>query len=267
MPKLIYTLFMKVVTMDRKNLLIAGSLAGGLIVVIIVLVIGVFIIIPSIANNLTSNSNENLTRETNENTVTFDNSTHEATAKSIARLDRGAVGFYTWYTVNASLTSDGKYWIVNMHGRGYEWVVTVDAKTLMSKKNGGYGGFWDSGSSFDEWISFDELKARYIAEIQSKSTEEVGKPHKITMNGKEIWEVPVYGWGYDIDPELVGYVYVDVATGKSKKVYSGIFNELYSKVLNTFTWTDGWLTLKEVDKGSKYHWTQNQDALRDLYPE
>jgi len=255
--------------MDKKNLLIAGSLAGGLIVLILILVIGTFIIIPTVADisNVTSDSDENLTRETYESTVFFDNSTPEATAKSIARLDRGRVGFYDRYTINASSTSDGKYWIVNMDG----WIITVDAKTLMSKKSGYYGGFWDSGRPLNEWISFDELKARYIAEIQSQSTEEVSKPQKITRDGKEIWEVPVYGWGNDIDPELVGYVYVDVATGKSKKVYNDPFKEFWSNFWYALRGTDGWLTLKELD--AKLNSTYGspeipfRDALRDLYPE
>ena len=49
MSKDIYTLFMKVVTMDRRNLLIAGGLIGGIVVL---LVIGAFIIMPGVAEIL-----------------------------------------------------------------------------------------------------------------------------------------------------------------------------------------------------------------------
>jgi len=252
--------------MDRKNLLIAGGWAGGLIVIIIILVIGVFIIIPSITNNLTSNSDENLKSEPNENTVYFDNSTPEATAISIARLNEGMIGFHSGHKVNASLTSDGKYWIVDMDG----WVVTIDTKTWMSKQN-----MERVEGKEDIWRSLDELKARYVAEIQSND-EEIGEPSKIVRDGKEIWKVPVYSqfkvdqMTYD-EEDLVGYVYVDLATGKSEKVYVGVFNKINALLFKDIKGIDGWLTLKELDAKINRTYGSPQmpfkDALRDLYLE
>lgn len=213
--------------MDKKNLLIAG----GLISIIIVLLSTGILIFPH-----STNAN-NLTTSTMKNDLTFDNSTSEAEAISIARLNEGKNGFDEFsddIAVNASLTPEGKYWIVKMCEAGYNsWIVKIDTKTLASTKSGGK-------DPVNTWRSFDELKVVYIAEIQStKSNGGIGRPIKITMEGKEIWKVPVYYY-HEYDPKQTEYVYVDAATGKSK-------NELYNDVFNEVAGTNGWLTLKEVD--------------------
>lgn len=152
-------------------------------------------------------------------------------------------------------------------------IVTVDAKTLMSKQNR------DIYQPANTWRSLDALKAKYIAEIQSKANEVDGEPSKVTMDGKEIWKVPVYNeWVLDHpgtyrDEEKVGYIYVDVTTGKSKKEGSDWIGTFISYI-NRITGTEGWKTLKEVDDA--YYITKGdgeqsirpfRDALRDLYPE
>ncbi len=246
MPKRIYTLFRKVVTMDRKNLLIAGGLIGA---IVILLIMGIFIfnIITDSANldDLTVISNS--TNLPAEKDIYFDNSTPEATAISIARLNEGMIGFDGFITTNASLTPDRKYWIVKMHNVydvGDELVVTVDAKTLMSRKKG-----W-LGIPVNPWRSMDELKAKYIAEIQSDQGIDIGTPSKVTLNGKTVWKVPFYN---DSWYRPYGYVYVDLTTGKSKFTYSN-------------GRTEGWKTLKEIDD-NMYDGTSFRNALRDLYPE
>lgn len=244
--------------MDKRNLLIASSLTC---IIIAIISIGIFIF--SNSTNAT-----NLTIDTTENSLTFDNSTPEATAISIARLNEGKNGFDEFsedMVANASLTPDGKYWIVKMREAGYNnWVVKVDAKTLASTKSGGK-------EPINTWRSLDELKAIYIAEIQStKSNCGVGIPTKVTREGKEIWKVPVYYY-HEYDLKQTEYVYVDVATGKSK-------NELYSDVFNEVAETNGWLTLKEVDNIANKIGDLRpmrgdlgpipfKDALRDLYSE
>jgi hypothetical protein len=238
--------------MDKKNLLMAGGLTG---VVIVLLSIGIFIF-------------PNSTNATTENSLIFDNSTPKAAAISIARLNEGKNGFDEFsedMVANASLTPDRKYWIIKMREAGYDgWVVKVDVKTLSSTKSGGK-------YPINTWRSFDELKAIYIAEIQStKSNGGVGIPTKITMDGKKIWKVPVYYY-HEYDPKRTECVYVDAATGKSK-------NELYSDVFNEISGTTGWLTLKEVDHivnkigdlrpmRGDLESVPFKDALRDLYPE
>ncbi|HEX3013477.1 MAG TPA: hypothetical protein VHO92_04285, partial [Methanobacterium sp.] len=210
----------------------------------------------------------NLTTNTTTNSLTFDNSTPEASAISIARLNEGKNGFDEFsedMVANASLTPDGKYWIVKMCEAGYNnWVVKVDAKTLASTKSGGK-------DPINTWRSFDELKAIYIAEIQStKSNGGAGRPTKLTMDGKEIWKVPIYYY-HEYDPKQTEYVYVDATTGKSK-------NELYSDVFNEVSGTKGWLTLKEVDDivnkigdlrpmRGDLKLIPFKNALRDLYPD
>ena len=245
--------------MDRKSLLIAGGLTC---IIIALAIIGIFIFPNSTyATNSTTNT-------TTENSLTFDNSTPEATAISIARLNEGKNGFDEFsddMVVNASLTPDGKYWIVKMREAGCDsWVVKVDAKTLASKKSGGK-------DPINTWRSFDELKAIYIAEIQStKSNGGVGRPTKVTRDGKEIWKVPVYYY-HEYDPKQTEYVYVDAETGKSK-------NELYSDVFNEVAGTNGWLTLKGVDNTvnkigdlrpmrGDLEPMSFKDALIGLYPE
>ncbi len=230
--------------MDRKNLLIAGVLIGGIISY------GVFIIMPGIAEIL---EDESLT------STYFNNSTPQATAVSIARLNLGSGGFEGDPIKSVHLTSDGKYWIVNMHVEGVKWAVTVDAKTWMSKKD---------GESFEgttnTWRSLDELKAEYIADIQkSRNDSNIGRPSKVAMDGKEIWRVPVYKYNYEHNKwEQAEYVYVDVATGKSKNTWGDFDKE---------AGTDSWLTLKQVDdtinKMGYPGLLPFRDALRDLYPE
>lgn len=261
MPKNIYTLFMKVVTMHKKNLLIAGGLIGAIVVLS---AIGFFIIIPAIVDTSTAISNSITDKACklieSIGVTTFDNSTPEATAVSIARLNLGEWGFNSATIKSVHLTSRGKYWIVEIYNSVYQDgfdVVTVDAKT------------WASKIEDKEWKSLDELKAVYIAEIQSDSL--LGKPHKITMEDKEIWKVPVSVYSQEND--WLGqdeYVYVDVATGKSKNTW-GEFNEAAG--------TGGWLTLKQVDDTiNKMQKEMDalagvtsepsfKDALRDLYPE
>ncbi|HEX3013478.1 MAG TPA: hypothetical protein VHO92_04290 [Methanobacterium sp.] len=224
--------------MERTNLLITSSLTG-----IIVLTIAAIILIPTITDISTASSNSITANEY----LLFNNSTPEAVAISIARLNSGKA-FNDGIVDNVSLTPDEKYWIVNLHIKE-KWNVTIDAKTLMSKEDDG------------EWKSLDELKATYIADIQSDSP--LGKPQKITMNSKVIWKIPVYHediYENGSSTHEVTYVYVDLKTGKSKSTW-GEFNRAAG--------TNGWLTLKEVD------YTSNKmilgppsgDALRDLYPE
>ncbi len=195
--------------------------------------------------------------EYNINKTYFDNSTPEAMAVSIARLNAGM--FYDEVTVNdVYLTDDGKYWLLSMDYDEGPYQVTVDAKTLMSKVNN------------KSWRSQDELKARYIAEIQARKSPGVGKPSKITMEGKEIWKVPVYYY-HESDPIITEYVYVDLKNGKSK-------NELYHHAFSNYTGKKPvWLSLKEVDaiidkieKANGYDYSDSRpfkDALRNLYPE
>lgn len=251
--------------MNKKNLLIAGVLTGAIIVL---LGIGISTS-PHSASATTSISNENLhdlnssakniideLNSANENSTneslpenfskdytTFNNSTHKLTAISIARLYQGVSGFYTSHTFNTALNHDKKYWIVKMDD---SMVVTVDAKTLMSKQNG------DLNQPANTWQSLDALKTQYIADIQKTGDETVVKPHKIDLNSKTIWKVPVYtitsSWQGGYDDKLVGYVYVDTATGKSKKLYSDVFYEIYCYIFSDAPGTDGWLTLKEVDE-------------------
>jgi hypothetical protein len=236
--------------MDRKKLLIAGSL---ICTIIIILSIGI-LIPPNSApiKNLTfiNSTNGSIT----ENGIIFNNSTPEATAISIARLNEGAAGFGegNGITTNASLTHDKRYWIINMHEAGYEdWIVTVDTKTLMSKKNGGME------KTVNTWRSLDELKANFIAEIHSGSGIDFDRPYKITLKGKTIWKILVYNIISD-RRELYGYIYVDLITGKSKNV------DLTGK-------TEGWKTLKEIDDSINAMYDVGpapfKDALRDLYPE
>jgi hypothetical protein len=235
--------------MIRKNLL----MACGLISVTLVLAIAAFIIFSTItdtsidaSNSITGNNNSD-----SDEYLSFDNSTPEATAISIARLCCGVGGFYTCHTFNTSLTIDGKYWIVKMDD---SMIVTVNAKTLMSKQNG------DLNQPANTWRSLNELKAQYIADIHSECLSEnarVGKPSKVTIDGKKIWKVPVYYYN-DVDHKITEYVYVDLVTGKSKNTWND-FNEL--------TWTKEWLTLKEMDDRSGLWPSPFKDALRNLYPE
>jgi hypothetical protein len=225
-----------------------GDKAGFIIGIILLFLIGVFIIIPSIMgtdDNSSINPSENLT---------FDNSTPKALAISIARLNEGSNGFEYVTVDSASLTSDGKYWIVNMNDGMDSWVVTVDVKTGMSKENNG------------KWRSLDELKAIYIADIQAYTANVgLGEPSKVNMDGKEIWKVPVH-YIHENNPEQVEYIYVDVATGKSRNDYDYDFDNNAPK-------PEDWFTLKEVDdiinKVSGLYGPQEtfKNVLRDLYPE
>lgn len=199
----------------------------------------------------------NVTTVDVNNFTYFDNSTPKSTVISIARLNMGIGGFEADPIKSVNLTSDGKYWIVETYDSFYKdnvVVMTIDAKTLMSKVENG------------EWKSLDELKALYIADIQSNCGP--GKPQKIIMNGKEVWKVQEYDYeGDSLDPQ-VEYVYVDVATGKSKNTW----NEF-----NKFAFKNGWLTLNDVDTTIKridqldpslgLSGPSFRDALRDLYPE
>jgi hypothetical protein len=235
--------------MDRKKLLTVGSLTCAILVIVSIGIIFYNLAPVKNLNSINSN-NSSLT----ENGLTFDNSTPEATAISIARLNEGASGFGdgNGITTNASLTHDKLYWIINMHEDGYEdWIVTVDTKTLMSKKNGGME------KSVNKWRSLDELKANFIAEIQSGSGINFDRPHKTTLEGKSVWKVPVYNI-ISNKRELYGYIYVDLTTGKSKNV------DLTGK-------TEGWKTLKEIDDSINEMYDVGsipfKDALRNLYPE
>ncbi|MGB9979279.1 hypothetical protein [Methanobacterium sp.] len=247
--------------MNKRNLLTSGNL----IVILLILVVAIFIffiITNPIVYDVPYSIGEDASYCGDEIYFTFDNSTPEATAVSIARLNEGMIGFgsnvlynsgYANYIKsNASLTSDKKYWIVNMQMDINKWVVTIDAKTLMSKKN---------GKSFEgtvnKWRSLDELKAKYIAELKTIAYGNltVGKPYNVTLDGKPIWKVPVYKKILKTyNGEIAGYVYVDIATGKSKGFLTGM---------------ERWSTLKEVDDaltkiGSPYS-PLFKDALRDLY--
>ena len=180
--------------MYRKNLMIIGSLTS---VIIVLLLIGIFIF----PNSTSADDSVVVPSAVDLNVMkdpTFDTSTPEATAISIARLNEGMDGFNWWMKANASLTPDRKYWIVNMYNENCEEqvrVVTVDAQTWMSRKNGSleYMGT-DRPNLLNTWRSLDELKAQYIAEIQmggGDGSSSVGRPQKITMDGKEIWKVPI----------------------------------------------------------------------------
>ena len=185
--------------MIRKTLLIAFILTG---IVIVILCISPFYIINS------DNTDNSMFMHDN---TTFNAKTPEEKAIFVARLNEGIIGFEWDTIINASLTFDGKYWIVNMHEAGYDdWTVTVDAETWMSKQNG-------STEPKNTWRSFDELKAGYIAELQSGANGGQGRPYKVTIDGKEIWKVPAYYY-HENDPKQVKYIYVDLATGKSKIV-------------------------------------------------
>lgn len=228
--------------MEKKNLLIAGILAG-----IIVVLIGIWpIIFP-----YSTSTDDSITAH--ENTI-FNSKTPEEKAIFVAKLNDGLFGFESDIVKSASLSPDKKYWIVTMEEAGdYGGVFTVDPKTLMSKQNDG------------EWRSFDELKASYIAEIQIRTYGDGGveRPYKTTIDGKEIWKVPVYIYKYNENSMQMQdeYVYVDLATGKSK-------NTAYE--FNEAAGTDNWLTLAEVDNTiNKIGYSKLlpfRDALRDIYP-
>ncbi len=86
------------------------------------------------------------------------------------------------------------------------------------------------------WRSLDELKAQYIAEIQICSgagSSSVGRPQKITREGKEVWKVPirvaVFKYSYTGNEIYTGknkteYVYVDVATEKVRTHRMNLMN-------------------------------------------
>lgn len=234
--------------MDKKKILVAG----GLISFVICLFFA-FMIISFSLNIISEIEGQKHFNSSSFSTTSFDNSTPEATAVSIARLNMG-LNFDQVTVKDVYLTSDGKYWIVNFRAGGIEpyLVVTIDSETLMSKVND------------DGWGSLDGLKAGYIAQIQS-----LGYPlrnaQKVTIEGKEIWKVPVVTEFENNGTEKTfKYIYVDVETGKSKNTLEH-FNEAAG--------TDGWLTLKEVDavinednmRPSKPK--PFRDVLRDLYPE
>ena len=229
--------------MDRKNLIIAGSLTG----IIIVLIIGIFTITPNILDNSADISN--LTDNSTEEPLIFDNSTPKSAAISTAKLYMAAPGPWEPYTItDTHLTSDKKYWIVKMDGEISDWIITVDTKTLMSK------------SSFDpKWKSLDELKAQYVAWLQLMYPGLwPGTPVEVTLNGENIWKVPIYENPTGNAPKLDGYVYFDPLTGKSKG-------------FDRDTGKEGQLmTLKELDNSenirSNYGYSF-KDALRNLYPE
>jgi len=261
--------------MNRKNLIIAG----GLGVIIILSVVGAFIILPGISeilkgystysDSIFNNSTPETTSQFAQGNAVFNSKTPEEKAIFIARLNEGTQGFryvegtneYFITVDNVSLTSDGKYWIVNMHDDGngefYNWAVTIDAKTLMSKGNGGFG------QPEGTWRSLDELVAAYIAQLESCAASDFidGRPSKITMDGKEVWKVHIH-YQHEYDPERYWYIYVDVVTGQSK-------NE--DDEFNKAAGTDGWLTLKDVDnvlkKGHNYGPVLFKEGLRDYYPE
>lgn len=244
--------------MDRNNLLIAS----GLICIVIFLIMGALIIVPGITD--TSTGENSTINSSSERYLSFNNSTPEATAISIARLNEGPIGFGTNIIANASLTSDEKYWIVKMNAEGYnDWVVTIDAKILMSKKNGGFE------ENINTLRSLDELKAKYIAILQTSTDTDsyVGRPYNITLDGKSIWKVPYYEDSKR--QKTIGYVYVDVATGKSKNERADYIGK-FTSYLNEVTGT-GWSTLKEVDeainKAGEPSAPPFRDALRSLYPD
>ncbi len=256
--------------MNRNNLLIFGCLIS-----IIIVIIGAFVIIPTIgisadiSNSTGNNSTNNIIASED---LPFDNSTPEVMAVSIAKLNFG-VYFNEISVTDVYLTDDGKYWKVDLYAEGKDpyTQVTINAKTLMSKRN-------DDGEG---WRSLDELKASYIADIQTNGPESIdsnGKPQKINMGGKEIWKVSTHYMDGD-GQECVAYVYVDLATGKSKNTLPS-----FNKFAGTDGWLTlkhGWLTLKEVDniinRGNKGDYPSNylvdlgpgpfRDALRDSYPE
>ena len=251
--------------MDRKNLLFWGGLTG-----VIILFVGCIFFTNSIINDTPYSISSDSSYCGDSMYFSFDNSTSRATAISIARLNEGMAGFGSnvlynsgygpYIRVNASLSSNKKYWIVHMSmGEPIEWVVTVDPKTGMSKKNGE-----SIEGTNNTWRSLDELKAKYIADLKTIAYKGlyIGKPSKITMDGKEIWKVPVYksdGQGTYLtykEEEKVGYVYVDLSTGKSKGFLLG---------------TESWSTLKEVDEALTKIGSPSsppfKDALRDLYSE
>lgn len=219
-------------------------IALGLIGIVLVFLIGAFIIVPAIMgadNNLYTNSSES---------SAFNNSTPEALAISIARLNEGSNGFEYDTVFSAFSTPGGDYCFVVVN----DGLVIVDTNTLMSKEN------------FGSWRSLDELKAIYIADIQAyKANVGLGEPSKVIMEGKEIWKVPVH-YIHENNPEQVEYIYVDVATGKSRNDYDYDFDNNASK-------PEDWFTLKEVDdiinKVSGLYGPQEtfKNVLRDLYPE
>lgn len=254
--------FRKLAIMDRKNLIIGGVLAG---IIIFLLGIWLFISINSV------NTDNSITLQ--ENAV-FNAKTPEEKAVFVARLNEGALGFahiegtnkYVITVTNVSLTPDGKYWVVNLHEHmnekddsdGYiKWIVTIDAKTLMSKSDDGYG-------EFSTWRSLDELAASYIAQIQTVGANGGSEIHKITMNGREVWKITNYYY-HEQDPRQVQDIYVDVATGKSKNTWD-CFKDVSG--------TGDWLSLKEVDNVlNEINYTGSdterpfKDALRDFYSE
>lgn len=240
--------------MKRKDLLIAGGIIG-----VILVLIGIGIVIsPSStsANNSISLTGLNSTDENSINNshdagyfFTFNNSALEAAAISVARLYEESPGPCEPYTItNTYLTSDKKYWIINMDGEGSNWTIIVDAKTLKSK------------SSFDKrWKPLDELKAQYIAGLQMMYPGlGSGTPVEVTLDGKKVWKVPIYENPTGTEVKLDGYVYFDPVTGKSKG-------------FDRDTGKEGeWMTLKELDNSaniiSKLGYSF-RDALRNLYPE
>nr|WP_319372963.1 hypothetical protein [uncultured Methanobacterium sp.] len=140
--------------MDRKKLLVAGVLIGGTIICLF----PAFMIISFGLDLISEITGRTHFDSSSFSRTSFDNSTPEATAVSVARLNLG-VCFDLFTVKDVYLTSDEKYWKVYFDAGPKEpnLVVTIDAETLMSKE---YDG---------EWKSLDELKASYIAQIQSMS--------------------------------------------------------------------------------------------------
>ncbi len=239
--------------MDRKKILIASGLTVAVIVFISSIVfISLFLSDFNIVDFDSSlmASEEYSDPGTDEFLTYFNNSTPKALAISTAQLTHGVAGFYG-YPDKVYLTTDGKYWMVHVLD---SWDM-VDAKTGMVKDQNG------------EWISLDEAKASYIADIQHYDEEQMGKPQKININGKEIWKVPINETIYIWDPDIVwnrqiGYVYVDLETGKSKR--DGNLEDMF---YNLLTKTDGWLTLKQIDSLAPWWPYPFKDALRTIYPE
>lgn len=167
------------------------------------------------------------------------NSVNLEKAIFIAKLNERSYGFCEGCVQvdSIALTSNKKYWIVRLHDTNkVNWKVSVNVRDGSSKKNN------------NRWKSFNELKAYYVAELNSgEHGFRLGKPYMITLDGKKVWKISVY----NISGKLYQNVYFNVVNGKSK--------------INN----NKWKTLKEIDAeiSKKTYPVKFRDALRDFYPD
>jgi hypothetical protein len=201
---------------------------GLLAVVVICLVFGAYC--SSSTNNINSHSTvKNITHTPEIDQAIF-----------ITKLNEGSRAFWGEWIVVDSVFMDptGKFCILKVHdGNDESWGIVVNIETNASKKNN------------DTWKSFDEIKALYVVELNYECGMVMGKPRTVTLNGKKLWEIPLYNYPSDGGGFYCNF-YFDHVTGKSKNG------------------NNEWKTLKELDDNiNDMYGISFRNALRELYPE